>query len=116
MEKTQNGGKARFSVSISSAEAQLQFAIEQYRLYRRTDSIPYCQKKMPMLLEPIKCLHLAIKDTLVGVDVDTRVCSYREFFSWLLCAFYGHLLILWFARSSREDMLILFAVARLPDR
>lgn len=56
---------------------------------------------MPMLLKPIKCLHLAIKDTLVGVDVYIRVCSYREFFSWLLCAFYGHLLILWFARSSR---------------
>lgn len=68
-------------VSDNSAEAQLQFAIERYRLYRRTDGILYCQKKMPMLPKPIKCSHLAIKGTLVRLHAYIRVCLYTEFFS-----------------------------------
>lgn len=67
-------------VSESSAEAQLQFATQRYRLYRRTDHILYCQKKTSMLPNPTECSRFAIKGTSVRVHACTSVCSYREFF------------------------------------
>lgn len=40
---------------------------------------------MPMLPQPIKCLHLAIKDTLVPVDVYMCVLIQRILFLASVC-------------------------------